>query len=266
VQFLESSDRVRLAYEVEGHGPALLLHLGAGCDSELWRAAGYAKALSQSYTCVLFDHRGHGESDKPRGAEAYHIDRLTADVVELLDHLGIESTAFWGYSAAVCQGAMLAERHPERIWALVVSGSVSPPDPDPDSDGYAWVEAAAAEFREHGWEKLIARFEQQEPDPVPTWMTDRIRATDVEQYVDLIESFPDWRWEEWDALQTVAAPTLFLTGALEDPDDDVGTIVARMHHGERVRLPGLGHINAFLATESVLPHVEAFLAEHAPRD
>src|SRR6202022_1830607 len=35
--FLAAPDGTRLHYEIEGDGPALILHLGAGCDSELWR-------------------------------------------------------------------------------------------------------------------------------------------------------------------------------------------------------------------------------------
>lgn len=262
--FFTSSDGVRLAYRMEGEGPALLLHLGAGCDSELWEAAGYLGPLARSYTCVLFDHRGHGESDAPRGKQAYHIDRLTADVRELLDHAGIRRTAFWGYSMGISPGVRLAETCPERVWALVGSGAVGPPD-SPDELA-AWLESAVPEFREHGWEKLIASFEKQEPEPVPEWMTQRIGATDVEQFVDTLLSIPDWNgWEEWDVLPTLSTPTLFLTGELEDGDDNVGQVVNRMPSGERLRLPGLGHINAFLAADQVLPALEDLLARHAPR-
>ncbi len=264
MQFFESSDRVRLAYELEGEGPALLLHLGAGCDSGLWGAAGYLERLTPSYTCVLFDHRGHGESDKPRGAEAYHIDRLTSDVVELLDHLGIESLAFWGYSAGISPGVRLAELHPDRVWAIVASGRVAPPDTREELA--AWCETAAAEFREHGWEKLLERYDIQEPDPVPEWMKEQIRATDPEQFADMIDSYPAWNgWDEWDVLPMLDTPVLFVTGELEDKDGHVSEIVGRMRAGEQLRLSGQGHINAFLASDTVLQRVEPFLAQHAPR-
>jgi len=260
--FVQSSDGVRLAYEVEGQGPPLLLHLGAGCDSGLWQAAGYLAPLAQSYTCIRFDHRGHGASDIPHGAAAYHVDRLTADVAELLDRLELDSVALWGYSLGIGPAVRLAELHPERVWALIASGSVTPPDP-PDELA-AWAAATAASHREHGWEKLIASFERQEPEPIPTWMTDRIRATNIDQWIYLIESFPSWRWEEWDVLPGIEAPTLFLTGELEDRDNHVGRLVARMPNAEVLRLAGLGHINAFLATDQVLPRVTSFLRERAP--
>ncbi|HET6910107.1 MAG TPA: alpha/beta hydrolase [Mycobacteriales bacterium] len=260
---MEASDGTRLAYEVEGQGPPLVLHLGAGCDSRLWRAAGYVKPLAHSYSCILFDHRGHGLSDNPRGAVNYHLDRLTADVVELLDLLGFASTAFWGYSSGISPGVRLAERFPDRVWALVASGSVGPPDTPEDLA--AWSASSAAEFREHGWDKLIARFEAQEPEPIPEWMTASIRETDVGQFIDLIESYVDWHWEEWDALPALKAPVLFLTGELEDEDDDVGRIIKTMRHGELLRMAGFGHINAFLNTATVLPRVQSFLAAHTPR-
>jgi len=261
--FIRSSDGVRLAYRIEGAGPALLLHLGAGCDAELWRVAGIVEPLAGSYTCVLFDHRGHGESDTPRGPSAYHVDRLTADVVELLDQLDIGQAAFWGYSMGISTGVRLAEQHSDRVWALIGSGAVGPPEPADELA--AWIRTTVAEFRAHGWEKLIERFDAQEPKPVAEWMKQRIRATDVDQYLDTLQSIPDWSgWEEWNVLPTLTTPTLFVTGELEDPDDHVGQIVAQMANGERARLVQLGHINAFLAADEVIPRVTAFLATHQP--
>jgi pimeloyl-ACP methyl ester carboxylesterase len=259
VPFVTSPDGVRLKYEVEGAGPPLLLHLGAGGDSDLWRAAGYLDPLSKSYRCILFDHRGHGESDHPRGIEAHHIDRYVADVNALLEHLSIETFAFWGYSAAIDVGLKLADGHSKRVCALLGSGGVSQGSPEQYA---ATVARRVAEFQEHGWEKLVARFDAQERDPVPDWMKDRIRATDIGQFIDYLQAGADWRWDSWEALPRVTAPTLFLTGELEDPDDATAAAAARMPNGSRIRLAGLGHINAFLRSDLVLPYVMEFLGRH----
>ena len=45
--FVSAPDGIRLHYDLEGDGPPLLLHLGSGCDSDLWRAAGYVEPLSE---------------------------------------------------------------------------------------------------------------------------------------------------------------------------------------------------------------------------
>ena len=257
-----TSDGVRLAFAVEGSGPGVLFHLGAGCDAGLWREAGYLEKLATRYTCLLFDHRGHGGSDIPRGPAAYELDRMTSDVIEFLDFAGLESVAFWGYSAGVSVGVRLAERSPARVWALVANGSVSPPEP---VDELAeWVEADAQEYREYGWEKLIELFEEQEREPIPQWMKERMRATDVEQWVNTFETYPFRQWSAWTALPTLAVPTLFVTGELEDPSDRVGGLVAQMLMGERQRIAGKGHLNVFLASATVLRFVAPFLQKHTP--
>jgi pimeloyl-ACP methyl ester carboxylesterase len=259
MSFLAAPDGPRLHYEIEGDGPPLVLHLGAGCDTELWRAAGYVEPLAKNYRCVLFDHRGHGLSDKPRGAEANNINRYVADVVALLDHLSLERAAFWGYSAGISVGLKMAEENPTRISALIGSGGLGKATPDQLRE---IVARRVPELREHGWEKMLGRFDDRESEPVPEWMKERIRATDVQQFIDSFLALPNWNWDEWEALPHIVAPTLFLTGELEDPDDETAEAAALMPNGTRFRIPGQGHINAFLKSHLVLPQVTAFLAEY----
>jgi pimeloyl-ACP methyl ester carboxylesterase len=88
------------------------LHLGAGCDADLWRAAGYVGALSAKRSCVLFDHRGHGVSDHPGGAAANHLDRYADDALALIRHLGVGRVTFFGWSTGVLVGLRAADRDP----------------------------------------------------------------------------------------------------------------------------------------------------------
>jgi pimeloyl-ACP methyl ester carboxylesterase len=161
--FLTGPDGTRLHYQIEGDGPPLVLHLGAGCDAGLWRAAGYLEPLATSHRCILFDHRGHGLSDKPRGAEAHHINRYVADVVALLDHLSLERAAFWGYSAGISVGLKVAEENPTRIGALIGSGGLGRATPVQLSE---IVARRVPELREYGWEKMLGRFDDRESEPV----------------------------------------------------------------------------------------------------
>jgi len=194
-------DGVRLCYEIVGEGPPLLLHLGSGCDSTLWQRAGYLEPLSKSYRCIVFDHRGHGRSDKPRGPEANHVNRYVADVVALQDHAGIGRSAFWGYSAAIAVGLKLALDHPTRVTALVGSGGMGQATPEQIREVVA---SRVAELRQYGWEKLLDRFDTQEPEPVPEWMKQQIRATDTQQFIDWFLALPDWDWDDWASLPQIA--------------------------------------------------------------
>jgi len=257
-----SDEGVRLTYRLVGAGSPLLLHLGAGCDSGLWEAAGYLEPLSQKFECIVFDHRGHGASDHPSGPEANHIDRYVEDVVCLLDRLGVESTAFWAYSSGISVGIKIAQMHPGRLRCLIGSGVISKPLGDAElADA---VSRTVARYRATGWEGLITGFETDE-GKVPEWMKERIRATDLEPVIGWSEARPNWHWNTWDALAEIAFPTLLLVGEYEDPDDEMAEAATLMPNGRRIRIPGKGHINGFLDSGFVLPHVEAFLTETAGR-
>ena len=60
--FVASSDGTRIAYEVSGTGPALVLVDGALCYREFGPARDVAAALADSYTVYVYDRRGRGES------------------------------------------------------------------------------------------------------------------------------------------------------------------------------------------------------------
>jgi pimeloyl-ACP methyl ester carboxylesterase len=215
-----------------------------------------SERLSPSYRCILFDHRGHGESDHPSSAEANHIERYAADVLALLDHLGVESAAFWGYSNGIAVGLRVADGHPSRLDCLIGSGRLSKTTREQLADA---VPRTVTDYREHGWETLIAGFVAEEGE-LPPWMEKRIRATDLGPVIGWTEARLNWGWSVWDALPRVTAPTLFLVGELEDPQDTMAKAAALMPHGERVRVPGRGHINGFLDVDFVLPRIQAFQA------
>lgn len=109
--------------EVGSGSPVLLLH-GGGPGTHGWSDFGpVVPLLAKDRRCVVVDLAQYGRSDKPaiRGPVwSFHARYLVA----LLDELGIERAdlvcSSWGGSAALC----LAAEYPERVGALVVSGSM----------------------------------------------------------------------------------------------------------------------------------------------
>ena len=157
-------------------------------------------------------------------------------------------------------GLKVAQDHPRRIAALIGSDGLSQTTPEQIAE---IVARRVPEFREYGWEKLIGRFTEREPDGVPDWMKERLRATDIQQFIDWLLAWPNWNWSEWESLPHVAAPTLLVAGELEDPEDETGKAAALMPNATRLRITGQGHINAFIKSSLVLPRVTAFLAHYA---
>jgi pimeloyl-ACP methyl ester carboxylesterase len=263
VPFFTAPDGIRLHYEVEGSGPPVILHIGAGGDIELWRAAGYIEPLAKTNTCILFDHRGHGKSDHPATVAANHIDRYADDLAALGTHLGLPRVSYFGWSAGVVVGVRAAERHPGLFDAMVLMGGIGSRLTTEEMEANAkW---RIPELESKGWWSLLEPMRASEKFPVPQWFFDRIVATDLEPYKAWIKGRPNWNWGPWDALPKIKTPTLLIAGELEDPDDVDSKAVAVMPDASRVRVPDRQHINAFLYSEFVAPLVLDFLASRRAR-
>src|SRR4051812_32052157 len=89
---------LRIHYQVEGNGPPLVLFHGLTGSGERWRDTGYVGGLSDHFQLVLIDAPGHGLSDKPHDPAAYGRRQQAANVVAVLDDLGIDAAHFWGHS------------------------------------------------------------------------------------------------------------------------------------------------------------------------
>lgn len=234
------------------------MHLGAGADADLWRPAGYVEPLSRAHRCILFDHRGHGKSDHPTSVAANHIDRYADDLVALVDHLGESKISFFGWSNGLAIGLRVADQHPDLFDALVLFGTMS------RRATPAQIAAATKErlvtMREKGWRFLLDDMVAAEKYLVPQWFLDRVVATDTGPWIAYTQARPLWDWSPWDAVPRVRIPALILAGELEDPDDVMGDVAAMMPNATRVRIPEREHINAFLYSDFVVPHVMDFLA------
>ncbi len=114
-------DGTPLAYRLDGAAtaPVLILSNSIATDHTMWddNVAGFAR----HFRVLRYDMRGHGDSGAPAGA--YSIDRLGRDVLELMDHLGIERAHFLGLSLGGFVGQWLGVNAPERIDRLVLSNT-----------------------------------------------------------------------------------------------------------------------------------------------
>jgi pimeloyl-ACP methyl ester carboxylesterase len=78
-EYVTSKDGTRIAYESMGTGPAVVLVEGAMCYRDFGSSRDVAAALSDSYTVVIYDRRGRGESgDTLPYAPAREVEDLAA--------------------------------------------------------------------------------------------------------------------------------------------------------------------------------------------
>jgi lipase len=77
-----------------------------------------ARYLEASRGIVGVDLRGRGDSDKPEAG--YSLEAHAADVVRVLDHLGLESAVLVGHSMGGFVALKTALMFPERVRAIVL--------------------------------------------------------------------------------------------------------------------------------------------------
>ena len=109
---------VELYYEVHGAGPTLLLTHGYSATSQMWR--GQIEALAPHYRLVIWDMRGHGQSDYPADDSAYSEAETVADMAALLDAVGAETAIIGGLSLGGYMSLAFNLAHAERVRALLI--------------------------------------------------------------------------------------------------------------------------------------------------
>ncbi|MGQ9928263.1 MAG: alpha/beta fold hydrolase [Chloroflexaceae bacterium] len=94
---------VRIFVDWQRRGPhtIVLLH-GAGGDHDAWRAQ-HPALHSAGFSTLALDLRGHGYSDRPRGADDYRLERFAEDVYDVLEALAIRDFIMVGH----CFGGMV---------------------------------------------------------------------------------------------------------------------------------------------------------------
>jgi 3-oxoadipate enol-lactonase len=199
---------VPLHHQVEGptDAPALLFLNSLGTDLRMWDAQ--AAALRDDFRIIRCDARGHGDS--PYTAAPWTLADLGADVLRLLDLLGIEQASFAGVSLGGATAVWLGANAPERVDRLIpcfTSAWFGPPDP-----WLARAETVRAEGVAAVSEGVLGRWFTEAVDPdLRARMKKMLEATPADGYAAATEvvAHLDLRGE----LPAVTAPTLVISGA-----------------------------------------------------
>lgn len=111
-------DGVGIYYEVHGNGPPLLLTHGYCSTSAMWH--GQIDALAKDHKLVLWDMRGHGQSDYPDDPKAYSEVLTVCDIAAILDAVGVKRAIIGGLSLGGYMSLAFYRAHPARTRALLI--------------------------------------------------------------------------------------------------------------------------------------------------
>lgn len=109
MQYATGPDGNRVAYQVEGDGPDLVLIHGITESHHSWGDVG--KRLARIGRVISVDLRGHGESDEAPG---YSLDAMAADVKAVTDEVGSALPSIIGHSLGGFVATVYAAAHPAR--------------------------------------------------------------------------------------------------------------------------------------------------------
>ena len=98
---------------------------GAGGSSTIWYKQ--VRDFKKHFNVLILDLRGHGNS-KPKLKDTfnpkYTFDSITADIVEVIDHLKIKNSHFVGISLGTILIRNLAEKKPELVKSMIMGGAI----------------------------------------------------------------------------------------------------------------------------------------------
>jgi len=107
---------IRIYYEEHGSGLPLVLGHSFLCSGEMW--APQVGPLAETARVINVDYRGHGRSG--RSESPFTLYDLVADVVAVLDQLGVERAVWAGLSIGGMVALRAALSIPDRVSGLIL--------------------------------------------------------------------------------------------------------------------------------------------------
>lgn len=223
----------------------ILFSHGLLFSTELFRPQ--IEALSASFRCVAYDHRGQGQSEDCADA-SISMELLFQDAALLIDHLHLDRVHFVGLSMGGFVGMRLAARRPDLVRSLVLLDTSADREPEANVLKYRALSLVA---RALGVSAVADRVM-----PIlfgASNLADPARRADVEAWRALLLKNRRSIWRAVNGvidrvailpeLGRIACPTLVAVG-----EEDVATPVARAEriwraiHGARIlQIPRAGH-------------------------
>jgi pimeloyl-ACP methyl ester carboxylesterase len=161
---LKRDDGVEIFYEVHGSGPPIILTHGYSSTSGMWK--GQIEPLSKAHTLILWDMRGHGQSDYPEDDSLYSEAATVGDIDALLDVVGATTAIVGGLSLGGYMSLAYYRAHRERVSALLIIDTG--PGFKKDEAREAWNQTSL---------KTAKRWEEQGLAPLQTLSPERRTAS-----------------------------------------------------------------------------------------
>jgi pimeloyl-ACP methyl ester carboxylesterase len=251
-EFASSLDGTRIAFDVTGQGPVIMLLHGGGHNRQKWHEIGYIERLHKDFKIITIDIRGNGESDKPIDSTFYTTAKMCQDLLAVADACGANRFAIWGFSYGANIGRYLAAQS-DRVSKIILIGI--PFGLGASGDFRRSIE----DFRSH-WTPIVESQHNGTLNLESLSDDDRsyLQGTNVPVTLAWLSAMLDWRAIE---PADIRCSTLCLVGSqneiamasLKEYEESLKASNVQVHVIE-----GLNHLQEFTEIDQVLPVMLAF--------
>lgn len=263
---IATSGAARIAYDVHGDGPAVLLVHAGVTDRRSW--APLVDALDGRFRTIAYDQRGYGETTYEPGPHS-----AVDDALAVLDAEGVDRAIVIGASNGGRRSIHLALDHPGRVRALVLISAGLRGGPDDDLDSFSADVRALYDAYEAAEES--GDLEELNRIEAHAWLDGwsavegRVQGPARELFLEMNhvalhaeDPGEDGTGAAWDRVGEIAAPTLVLLGDLDVVCQPASQHFAAMVPGARFELlEGTGHLPHLEGHKRCLRLIRAFLDE-----
>ena len=269
---LKTDDGVSIYYEhhlPEGPTRSTVVFSCAYCTThENWRGQ-VEPIVAAGHPVVLWDLRGHGDSEAPNAADSYSIERVVADLMAVAQATTPDAPfVAAGLSFGGLASLHFAVRHPERVAALaLIDSGPGFKNPEAAAGWAAQVERTASFLETRGFEAFVAGRAGttcigSKPDlPAARAAGQAICAQSVAGVARFGREVSGPAPPVIDELAQLDVPALVMVGENDKPFRRAAEVMAaklpRSHH---VIIPGAGHIVNIEEAETFNREVIGFLA------
>lgn len=253
-----STSRGRLAYDMAGAGPCVVLLHPIGIDRSWWDT--FVTAWSPARTVIAIDMPGHGESE--RLTSSITLAEHARCVWEVLDAQGIGAASFLGVSMGGMVAQHAAIQRPQAVRALIACATAA-----------TFPDDARTTIRARGNAGIAGQVADVVPETLRRWFSARAPAQLVARCKTALLQQDGYSWSaNWQAISAVETieglsvinvPTLAIACAADASLPAAVTRgIAEAARGEFIWVEGASHFGIFETPASFIDPIDAFLRKH----
>ena len=264
---IPARDGIELYVESHGDGTPIVFSCGYSTTRENFRPQ-VAPLVAAGFRVLLWDYRGHGDSDAPDDPDAYSFDIVLDDLARVMDWTARDvPVVLAGFSFGGALSLHFALRHPERVRALVlIDTGPGFKNPDAQAGWLAQIERIAQNLETRGLQAFVesraaATAIGRRPElPAAKHAARAIAKMSARGVANFGRRVSGPIPGCIDELTQITAPALVVVGEQDDAYLRAADVMAaRLPNAKKVVIPGAGHVVSIEEPEALNAAIIEFL-------